>query len=97
MHLGQRRLAGSVVADQPEALARIEVEVDAAQRLDRPEGLEDAAQARRAGIRETGFGCLAAPGAVRHSFEHRRGKARRSSLVTMVIGTAMFLLDGAAR
>ena len=40
--LGQRRLAGGIVADQPEHLAGEQVEIDAAQRLDGAEALPDA-------------------------------------------------------
>ena len=49
-NLGQGRFAGGVVADQPEAFAGPEVEIDAAQRLDRAEALVDAAQGAR-GVR----------------------------------------------
>ena len=43
--LGQRRLAGGVVADQAQHLARPEVEIDPAQRLDAAERLANAAHA----------------------------------------------------
>jgi len=39
--LGQGRLAGGVVADQPQHLPRLEPEIDPPQRLDRPEALGD--------------------------------------------------------
>ncbi len=39
--LDQRRLAGAVVAEQPKHLALAQVQVDVAQRADRPEALRD--------------------------------------------------------
>jgi hypothetical protein len=41
-HLGQRRFAGRVVADEAEAFAGIKSEIDAAERFDRAEALADA-------------------------------------------------------
>ena len=43
-HLDQRRLAGAVVADEPDDLAGVELEVDAVERLDGAEPLADALQ-----------------------------------------------------
>ena len=44
--LHQRRFAGAVVAEQRDDLAAIDVEADAAQRLDRPEMLGDLFEAK---------------------------------------------------
>jgi len=44
-HLAQRRLAGAVVADQPQHLAAAQGQVDILERLDRAVALADAAHA----------------------------------------------------
>ena len=83
--LGQRRFAGGVVADEAEALARPEVEVDAAQRLDRAEGLDDAPQpdARGPG------GCV--PPGLRLAHSKIDRKSSTFSCVTIVTGTSIWL------
>ena len=56
--LHERRLAGAVVADDGDDLARRDVEVDVRERRDRSEGLRDAAQGEDAGIGAgAGWGC----------------------------------------
>ena len=42
--LDQRRLAGAIVADQADDLAAVDVQVDAAERIDAAVGLRDVAQ-----------------------------------------------------
>ena len=49
-HLGQRGLAGGIVADQPQAFAGADVQIHPAQRLVRPECLGDALQGQGRGV-----------------------------------------------